>query len=371
MLLKKLKYISFFLLNISAFSLDLEIKQCINNVNLKLKNSTNAKNKISLSSLLIKDGWTINKKNFGKNINLKYNLASCSKHMTGLAIAILENKNNLSIEDYILEYLPELDSAYKEIKIKHLLFHTSGIIDYLYVININKIYDKKEKIDYKFILNFLKNNKKSFNKNNIGKEFVYNNTGYVLLAKIVEIVSGGLFEDFINEDLFKRAKLKNITINKIENNKSFDLFPLFKPVKERSKVLKITGDQGVFLNIDEYEKYAKALFFNEEIASNKLKNKLFYSGKNDLGDIYFAKNKTGAFTTSGGGYSYGLRQSYMKKNNHDIVFHCGYLSGYSSCFIFEPEMNILSAVFGNFYFPSFDIAYEYINCFYRGENEDI
>lgn len=368
----RLKFTSFlffiFIFRLNLFSQDLQIKTCINKINNRISSNINLNSDISFSTLLIQSGKILNKKEFTNKKNLKYNIASCSKHLTGIAIGILEDKGLISKEDYIIKYIPELNKKYKNIKIKHLLFHTSGLLDYLNncTFDIDVIFDEGKKITKKTIIEYLNNNTKNFQEKDLGKKYSYTNSGYFLLSNIIERVSNMNLESFLEKEVFAKVNIKNIGINNLENNTSFKAFPFFEEVKERSKVLKIKGDQGVFMTLNEYANYANNLFFTENIINNNLKDRLFYSGKDDLGNIYFNKSPIGDIKQSGSGYSYGFRQVFLTKNSHDVVYHCGFLNGYSSCFIYDPNKNILSAVFGNFSFPSFETAYLYINCFYEG-----
>lgn len=104
--------------------------------------------------LVAKDGKDIYLKSYGildadKNVPLKSNsifyLASVSKQFTAFSIFLLEKDGKLSFEDTISKYLPEL-KFYKHIKIKHLIYHTSGLPNYTSLFQDEK-YDSKSIIN--------------------------------------------------------------------------------------------------------------------------------------------------------------------------------------------------------------------------------
>ena len=88
--------------------------------------------------LIVEDGKVIYKKAIGYaefqnrtplTINSQFRLASVSKQFTAMAIAILCEQKKINYDDDIRKYLPQL--PYKDIRIRHLLHHTSGLPDYM------------------------------------------------------------------------------------------------------------------------------------------------------------------------------------------------------------------------------------------------
>ncbi len=129
-----------------------------------------------------------------------FSLASVSKQFTALAILLLEEQGKLSLDDDIRKYLPEFKDYGSKITIKMLANHTSGIRGHLSLIgqagivpdNVitttmvhDMIYRQQE-------LNFTP-----------GSKFSYSNSGYVLMAEIVEKVSGQTFAEFMEKEIFQ------------------------------------------------------------------------------------------------------------------------------------------------------------------------
>jgi CubicO group peptidase (beta-lactamase class C family) len=158
--------------------------------------------------MIAKNGKTIYQKAFGKaNIELDVNLTpesvfqigSMTKQFTAIAILILEEQGKLKVEHTIAKYIPDYPAGNK-ITIHHLLTHTSGIKDFTKMKSLRDIAQKE--MTPKMLVDFFKNEPVDFAP---GEKFEYNNSGYVLLGYLIELISGGTYEDFIKENIFKKV----------------------------------------------------------------------------------------------------------------------------------------------------------------------
>ena len=134
-----------------------------------------------------------------------FQLASISKTFTATAVMLLMRQSLLSPEDRITKYFPEL-AAYEGVTVRHLLNHTSGIPDYFddadWFIRIWK--EEKRVPGNDEILRFLRETKaKPYFAP--GEGLRYSNTGYNLLALLVERLSGVPFEAFLQKNIFEPA----------------------------------------------------------------------------------------------------------------------------------------------------------------------
>ncbi len=134
-----------------------------------------------------------------------FNIASASKQFTAAAILLLANEGKISLEDPIRRYLPELPPQQQPITFDHLLNHTSGLRDFRYtdwLVGRDTLPQRNQDIlDYASRLQSLNHAP--------GESHSYSNTNYVLLAIIVERVSGRSLQDFSRERLFAPAGLKH------------------------------------------------------------------------------------------------------------------------------------------------------------------
>jgi CubicO group peptidase (beta-lactamase class C family) len=127
-----------------------------------------------------------------------FELASLSKQFTAMGIMILKEKNLLSYDDNIKKFFP--DFPYDNITIRNLLTHTSGLPGYEE--QFEKKWDRKKIAFNKDIIEMLKQQKDTlFFKP--GSSWKYSNTGYALLASIIEKVSGKSYNDFMSKNIFQ------------------------------------------------------------------------------------------------------------------------------------------------------------------------
>ena len=130
-----------------------------------------------------------------------FDLASVSKQFSAAAVMLLRRRGLLSLEDEITKFFPEI--PYKGVTIQHLLNHTGGLPDYMdWVDQIAK--EEKTIPNNSVIVRFLCEcgEEPSFAP---GEQLEYSNTGYCLLAQIVETVVGVPFEDFLRDNIFEPA----------------------------------------------------------------------------------------------------------------------------------------------------------------------
>jgi CubicO group peptidase (beta-lactamase class C family) len=125
-------------------------------------------------------------------------IASTSKTFTATAVLRLIQEEKLSLNDSVSKFFPGF--PYPGITVKMLLDHRSGLPNYLYFMS-NSDWDKQKYALNQDVLNYLiaKNPDKSFSPNS---RFNYCNTNYVLLALIVEKISGKSFPDYMQEKFF-------------------------------------------------------------------------------------------------------------------------------------------------------------------------
>jgi CubicO group peptidase (beta-lactamase class C family) len=127
----------------------------------------------------------------------KYRLGSLTKQFTAAAILILEERGLLKIEDFIAQHMPNAPSAWKHIKIFNLLNHTHGIPNYTQFPEFRAITACK-KTPLEQIQIFI-DKPLDFEPET---QYAYNNSGYVLLGYLIEVLSGQTYEAFLKENIF-------------------------------------------------------------------------------------------------------------------------------------------------------------------------
>jgi len=143
------------------------------------------------------------------NTDLHFNLASVSKLFTSTAILQLRDKMKLSLDDHLIKYFP--DFPFADVTVRHLLTHTSGLPDLELFENIIQKYPDTV-ITNKNIIPELKKWSRGLNFKP-GDQYQYCNTGYCLLALVVESVVKMPFEKYLKQYIFQPAAMNNTYVS--------------------------------------------------------------------------------------------------------------------------------------------------------------
>ncbi|MBQ4800737.1 beta-lactamase family protein [Pseudoalteromonas sp. MMG006] len=262
-----------------------------------------------------------------------FDIASTSKQFTATSVLMLNKQGLLSLKDPVRKYIPELPSVTADITIEHLLHHTSGIRDYIRLFWYNKksISDLVKKEDIlKIIVQEQYVDFKS------GQKYVYSNSGYFLLALIVERVSGIPFSRFVQQRIFtklgmdKSAVIEDPRVVIANRANAYKMKKNNAYYKDQSDWYSV-GDGGVFTSINEIAKWEKNAFHPitefTEINQQLLKKGQLNNGK----QIRYAR-----------GLKHGRYEGY------DTIRHNGWWAGYKTQLLRIPELQVSTAVFCNF-----------------------
>jgi CubicO group peptidase (beta-lactamase class C family) len=132
------------------------------------------------------------------SVDTRFYIASVSKQFTAMSIMLLSQEHRLGLDDPVRKWVPEL-SVDSTITLRQLLNHTSGLRDYFTLLAVSGWQADGELTEKQF-LDLIKR-QKSLNFKP-GEEFLYSNTGYALLALVVQRVSGQSLRDFAHERIF-------------------------------------------------------------------------------------------------------------------------------------------------------------------------
>lgn len=138
--------------------------------------------------------------------NTRFNIGSVSKQFTAMGIVLLEEQNNLSFDDDIRKYIPELAPYDKTITIRHLLHHTSGVRDLHGLLGLAGWRPADLETNEDVFRIFKDQENLNFHP---GDEVSYSNTGYIFLARIIENVSGSEYEKWMLKNIFEPLEMKN------------------------------------------------------------------------------------------------------------------------------------------------------------------
>jgi CubicO group peptidase (beta-lactamase class C family) len=283
------------------------------------------------------------------NINTRFGIASGAKLLTSIAICKLVEQGKLKFDSLLKDYV-DFDNFDDNVTIKNLLTHTSGLPDYFdeeemsdfsELWNNNPMYMMKEPKDF---ISLIKKQKTMFK---LGEKFHYNNGAFVILAFIVEKVSGIRFIDFVKENIFDALGMDS------SGYFSMDMLPkncAFGYEKNSDGTLKTNiysipiiggGDGGVFVTANDISKLWDGLL-NYKLLSKDITNELLTPQVYVNHDVY---------------YGYGI---WIIKRNDNIYKY--YITGSDPGVSFQsavyPNEEIEVTILGNREFNTFELIKE-------------
>jgi CubicO group peptidase (beta-lactamase class C family) len=301
-----------------------------------------SRNQFNGNILFAENGKIITQKSYGySNLRKKepltkehsFQLASVSKPFTSIAILQLIENNKINLKDTIQEFFPEF--PYQGITIHQLLSHRSGMSQYTHFCDApDSIWpDKSITINNQDVINIISRIVPLINYKPDYK-YYYCNTNYLILASIVEQVSGLNFKQYVKKYIFEPSGMFNSAIYDRTNFEDLVL-----PVQgyenktpwEDVYLNGVVGDKGVYSTTEDLLKFDRALEKNILI-SDSLK-KLAFTKMN----LERKGNKN---------YGYGFRLKEHEKYGK-IVYHTGWWKGFRSYFIKVLDKNQTIIVLNN------------------------
>jgi CubicO group peptidase (beta-lactamase class C family) len=216
-----------------------------------------------------------------------YRLASMTKQFTAAAILLLVENGRLTLDDPIRKWLPSLPAAADAIRIRHLLTHTSGLIDYEDLIpeaTAAQLHDADA-------LRLLEPENRTYFAP--GTQYRYSNSGYALLALIVGRASGSDFATFLRQRIFGPLHMQNTVafeegISSVANRAygySFDGSAWKRT--DQSLTSAVLGDGGVYSSIDDLAKWDAALYDNRLLRAESLRSAFSPATKTDDAEVQY------------------------------------------------------------------------------------
>ena len=255
-----------------------------------------------------------------------FETASISKQFTAACILHLEDQGKISLDDPIQQYFPELP-RYKEgeISIRQLLHHTSGLRDYLILLQVmGKDWDMKYDNDQGFAL-LSKQQTLCFTP---GAKYGYSNSGYLLLAEIIERQSGKDLAQYAQEFLFEPLGMTHTFIHqnakKVVKNRAIGYVPTADGfAKEHYLNFISEGDGGVQTNVVDFFKWSENLQ-NNQLPIKNFRARMLARGRLNNGDSI----------------PYALGLEHAEHMGHSLYAHYGMWGGNRSMFLQFPKEDL-------------------------------
>lgn len=267
-------------------------------------------------------GYANYEKHDSLNLNSIFELGSVSKQFTAVAILQLYEKGLLNLTDSIQKFYPEFPN--KGITIHHLLIHRSGLANYHYF--MKNIPEDEDIVSYNqaFVKEFIRESPQAYYR--VNKRYHYSNSGYALLAGIVERVSGLSFNEYLRQNIFIPLKMyESFTYNDKQNDTNDNITQgyLHHWRKAENNFLDhVLGDKGIFCSASDLFKWDQGLYKNTIINFDTLQNAFKPLGKPQN----FKSN-----------YGYGWRMFDWNNDSIKVLFHGGWWHGYKTLLMRIPH----------------------------------
>jgi CubicO group peptidase (beta-lactamase class C family) len=301
-------------------------------------------NSPGISIGIVENGKTIYQKGYGiKDITTKqpilpstnFNIASLTKQFTAMAVLQLAEEGRLALDDKLGKFLPALnEDVASKITIRELLTHSSGLIDHYDYADTKNIQHAHNIDVFKAIHNI---DSTYFTP---GTHFKYSNTGFCLLALIIEKASGVTFNTYMKQHIFQPAGMGHTTVWS-ENEMIYSAATGYeldsaagsfkKSQAEEHIFFSTEGDGGIYTSVVDYIKWYTALqegkIFSKTMAAQARNLEFTIDQSRQLG--------------------YGFGWFIDAGTKPAKVYHSGDNSGFRTFSFTIPQQDFLIVIFAN------------------------
>jgi CubicO group peptidase (beta-lactamase class C family) len=232
-----------------------------------------------LSVVVIRDGRKLWARGYGlANLeekvpctpNTNFRLASLTKQFTAMAVLILAGRNKLALTERLPDFFPEFPAWGTKITVHHLLTHTSGLADYETMI---PKHTKLPVLDQDVLRLLLQQDKTYFRP---GTKYRYSNSGYALLALIVEKRAGHTFPCFLQDNIFTPLRMAGTLAyeqgSSVVPNRAFGYTRRGKGFTrtDQSLTSSVLGDGGIYSSVTDLFKWDQSLYTDRLVSLGML-----------------------------------------------------------------------------------------------------
>ena len=195
-----------------------------------------------------------------------FRLASCTKQFTAMAVLLLVHDGKLRLDETLAEVFPEFPAYGRTITIRNLLSHTSGLVAYEDLMDktyAGKSWQEIPQISDAGVLKLME--QQTATKFPPGRAWEYSNSGYCVLAKVVEKASGRGFADFLRQRIFVPLRMQDTLAYEYGKNQvKARAYGYTKDAgrwleTDQSPTSATLGDGGIYSSLDDLSKWDEAL----------------------------------------------------------------------------------------------------------------
>ena len=315
---------------------------------------------------LVENGEYIHSKGYGLanleheipiGMDTIFRIGSVSKQFTTMAIAILEEKDELSFEDEMKVHIPDLVDYGEKVTINHMIHHYSGLGDYEYMDYPGRF---KNAVGEEFRWgneDYLTN--KEFHDliktlpliRKPEKKFHYSNTGYVLLALVAENASGMSLREFAEKEIFNPLGMNNSFFNDDVNLPFKNRADAYTPIDDESDEYKINvtnlswvGDGGVYTSLNDFIKWDENFYVNK---LGRGEQSLIQTMEMTFEETKVSKRNQKMDKEKENENTYAFAQNLAYYNGYKRWSHSGSWVGWLAHYARFPELHFSTVVFCN------------------------
>ena len=284
-----------------------------------------------LALAVVRDGRVIKATGYGY-ANLEHDVrvtpetvfqtGSVGKQFAAVGVMMLVEEGKIGLDDKLSKYLPNTPAKWRDVTIRHLLTHTSGIADYggeidskPTVIDLRKDYTEAELLKQFTLLpmNFPP-----------GTSWSYSNTGYVLLGFVIHKVTGEFYGDFLQQRIFQPLGMTSTRIISeadIVKNRSAGYELVNAEIKNQKWVaptLNTTADGALYTNVLDMAKWDAALY-TDKLLKRASFDQIWMP-------VTLKPMKKGGDTS----YPYGFGWDITSAGGHKLIEHSGSWQGFTT-----------------------------------------
>jgi CubicO group peptidase (beta-lactamase class C family) len=252
---------------------------------------------------------------------------STGKQFTATAVMMLVEEGKLSLDDKLTKYFSDAPDAWRDITVRHLLTHTSGMTDYPRDFDLRRDYTEDE------LLQRVKAIPLAFQP---GEKWSYSNLAYVMLGILIHKVSGKFYGDFLQERVFKPLAMSTARIISeadIVPNRAAGYRIVNGQLKNQnwvSPTLNTTADGALYLTVYDMAKWDAALYTDKLLRKSTLEQM--------WAPVKLKSGKT---------HPYGFGWALTEVRGHRIVEHGGSWQGFKAQITRYLDDKLTVIVFAN------------------------
>jgi CubicO group peptidase (beta-lactamase class C family) len=239
-----------------------------------------------------------------------FHTASVGKQFTATAVMMLVEEGKINVDEKISTYLGEVPESWKNITVRHLLTHTSGMTAYPKDFNYRRDYTEDE------LLKIAMDAPTAFQP---GEKWEYSNLGYVTLGALIRKVTGKFYGDFLQERIFKPLGMPTVRIfsgSDIIPNRAAGYIPVNDEIKNQgwiSPTINATADGGLYVSVLDMAKWDAALY-----------------GEKLLKKASLDQMWTRVTLNNSKRFEYGFGWEVTSINGHRLIAHNGAWQGFNA-----------------------------------------